>query len=119
MMVRELGLITELQTDEKCLKNTISRIGFDATTQEGVHVKSVHVTFKSGFQGQVLEDLQLQVEDYDAEHRYVCLRHDKMSIKTNLVFDRKSNDLIGYVSPQEFDEGIGLCSHLTLPCCFM
>ena len=56
-----------------------------------------------GFQGQVLEDLQLQVENYDAEQRYVCLLHDEMSIKSDLVFDRKSNKLIGYVSPQEFD----------------
>ena len=56
-----------------------------------------------GFQGQVLEDLQLQVETYDAEHRYVCLLHDEMSIKSDLVFDGKSNELIGYVSPQEFD----------------
>ena len=47
------------------------------------------------FQGQLLEDLQLQVENYDAEHRYVCLLHDEMSIKSDLVFDRKSNELIG------------------------
>ena len=56
-----------------------------------------------GFQGQVLRDLQLQAENYDADHRYVCLLHDEMSIKSDLVFDRKSNQLIGYVSPQQFD----------------
>ena len=48
MMVREMGVITELQTAEELMKNTNSTIGFEATTQEGVHVNSVHLAFKTG-----------------------------------------------------------------------
>ena len=48
MMVRKMGVITELQTAEELMRNSNSTIGFDATTQEGVHVHSVHLTFKTG-----------------------------------------------------------------------
>ena len=71
-------------------------------TPRRVNVAWLHLSFLccACLQGQVFEDLQLQVENYDAEHRYVCLLHDEMSIKSDLVFDRKSNEVIGYVSPQ-------------------
>ena len=47
-MVREMGVITELQTAEELMKNTNSTIVFEATMQEGVHVNSVHLAFKTG-----------------------------------------------------------------------
>ena len=40
---------------------------------------------------------------FQVHHRYVCLLHDEMSIKSDRVFDRKSNEIIRYVSPEEFD----------------
>ena len=43
-MARELGAISELQTAEAVLANKNCTLGFDATTQEGVHINSVHVT---------------------------------------------------------------------------
>ena len=48
MMVREMGVVTELQTAEELMKNSNSTIGFDTTTQEGVHVNSVLLIFKTG-----------------------------------------------------------------------
>ncbi|KAK6186848.1 hypothetical protein SNE40_006116 [Patella caerulea] len=43
-MVRELGAISDLQTAEAILDNKDCTLGFDATTQEGVHLNSIHVT---------------------------------------------------------------------------
>lgn len=45
-MTRELGAISDLQTAEALLANTHSSLGFDATTQEGIHLNSIHFTTK-------------------------------------------------------------------------
>ncbi|KAK6177160.1 hypothetical protein SNE40_015317 [Patella caerulea] len=47
MMVRELGVITDVQSAEAIRDNKDLTVGFDVTTQEGVHINSVHVTFPS------------------------------------------------------------------------
>ncbi|XP_071787284.1 uncharacterized protein [Asterias amurensis] len=44
MMTRELGVISDFQAAEILLQNQNITLGFDATTQEGVHVNSVHIT---------------------------------------------------------------------------
>jgi len=44
MMARELGAIAEMQTATTILRSDNVTIGFDATTQEGVHVNSIHFT---------------------------------------------------------------------------
>ena len=41
-MVAELGLLSDLQVAEFIYKSTDVTIGFDATTQEGVHVNAIH-----------------------------------------------------------------------------
>lgn len=46
-MTRELGVIAELQTAEVILDDHNITLGFDATTQEGVHVNSIHITTKT------------------------------------------------------------------------
>ena len=43
-MARELGAISDLQAAEAFLANRDCTIGFDATTQEGMHLNSVHIT---------------------------------------------------------------------------
>ena len=54
-----------MQTAEELLKHSNSTIGFDATTQEGVHVHSVHVTFKPGCLVVALDQLPGgKAEDY-------------------------------------------------------
>ena len=46
-MVHELGVISDLQAAEIAFSTKNLTLGFDATTQEGVHVNSVHFTTES------------------------------------------------------------------------
>ncbi len=43
-MKHELGAIAEMQTAEVILSNENTALGFDAITEEGIHVNSIHVT---------------------------------------------------------------------------
>ena len=52
---------------------------------------------KSGFRKQVIEDLISQSKDYFDVQRYIVLMFDEMKIRSNLVFDKHSEELIGYV----------------------
>ena len=44
MMARELGVISDFEVAEVLLENQNFTLGFDATTQEVVHVNGIHVT---------------------------------------------------------------------------
>ena len=46
-MMRELGIISELQIAEIAFSTKSLTVGFDATTQEGVHGNVVHFTTES------------------------------------------------------------------------
>ncbi|XP_065680983.1 uncharacterized protein LOC124817617 isoform X1 [Hydra vulgaris] len=46
-MMRELGVISDLQTTEIAIATKNLTLGFDATRQEGVHVNAVHFTTKT------------------------------------------------------------------------
>ena len=56
-MVHELGAISELQTAEVLISNENSTLGFDATTQEGVHVNSIHFTTLSDCMAAAVDEL--------------------------------------------------------------
>jgi hypothetical protein len=43
-MARELGVISTIQAAEIAMETDNVTIGFDATTQEGTHINSVHLT---------------------------------------------------------------------------
>ena len=45
-MAREIGIIAAFQAATFIIKNSNLTVGFDATTQNGVHVNSIHVTSK-------------------------------------------------------------------------
>lgn len=70
-MTRELGGISDLQTAEALLANTHSTLGFDATTQEGIHLNSIHFTTKENcyfvavdeLPGGSAEDYQIHICD--------------------------------------------------------
>nr|XP_047133158.1 uncharacterized protein LOC124811499 [Hydra vulgaris] len=52
---------------------------------------------KVGYQDSIVEELSRQTKHYTNIERYVVLLIDEMSIKSNLVFDKNSNQLIGFV----------------------
>ena len=47
MMARELGAISDIQVAKVLMHQDNLTLGFDATTQEGVHINSIHATTKS------------------------------------------------------------------------
>ena len=49
-----------------------------------------------GFNGKVIEELKEQTESYFDMERYIALLFDEMKIKSNLVFDRVTGELIGF-----------------------
>lgn len=53
-MTRE---IAELQTAEEILEKKNTTLGFDATTQEGVHVNSVHITTETKCYAAAVDEL--------------------------------------------------------------
>ena len=69
-MIRELGAIAELQTAEAILQNPNTTLGFDATTQEGTHINSVHfTTVKECFAAAIDELPGGMAEDYSG---HIC-----------------------------------------------
>nr|XP_047136574.1 uncharacterized protein LOC124813491 isoform X1 [Hydra vulgaris]XP_047136575.1 uncharacterized protein LOC124813491 isoform X1 [Hydra vulgaris] len=56
-MARELGCIAELQAAEWAMSNSHLTLGFDATTQEGVHINTVHLTSINNCQVIALDQL--------------------------------------------------------------
>ncbi|XP_023819113.1 uncharacterized protein LOC105357363 isoform X2 [Oryzias latipes] len=70
-MVRELGVVSDFQVAEFLLSNQDVTLGFDATTQEGLHVNEIHFTSDSDclvmsldlLPGGTAEDYQLHIQE--------------------------------------------------------
>uniref|UniRef100_A0A8C7YFM4 Uncharacterized protein n=1 Tax=Oryzias sinensis TaxID=183150 RepID=A0A8C7YFM4_9TELE len=70
-MIRELGVVSDFQVAEFLLSNQDLTLGFDATTQEGVHVNEIHFTSASDclimsldlMPGGTAEDYQLHIQE--------------------------------------------------------
>ena len=59
---------------------------------------------QTGYRKQIIDDLNKLTKDYFDIQRYVCLLIDKMKIKSNLVFDKHSGELIGYLDLEELEK---------------
>ncbi|KAK6183204.1 hypothetical protein SNE40_010731 [Patella caerulea] len=69
-MARELGIIADLQSSEVAMKTKNITLGFDATTQEGIHINSIHITTKDETNVIAVDELPGgTTEDY---HNHVC-----------------------------------------------
>ena len=106
LMARELGIISDFQAAELLLKNEDVTLGFDATTQEGVHINSVHITTKEishvlaidQLPGGTAEDYELHINETidsltDVYCRYYCLDFEEIRTKilrkiSNTMTDR-------------------------------
>ena len=60
-----------------------------------------------GFQDSVVEELKSLTDSYFDTQRYVVLPFDEMKVQSNLVFDKHTGELIGYVDLGEPDINFG------------
>jgi len=51
-----------------------------------------------GFQPHALAELRKMAESLEEDKRFVVLLHDEMTVKANLVFDKRSGQLVGFVN---------------------
>ena len=71
MMAKELGVISDFQVAERLMQGDDLTLGFDATTQEEVHVNEVHVTSQQDrhvisidqLPGGLAEDYEVHITD--------------------------------------------------------
>lgn len=108
MMCRELGTISDFQVAEHMLKNEDMTLGFDATTQEGVHVNSIHVTSSEKchiiavdpLAGGTAEDYEVHInQSVDNLVEVHCAFHKADKIKDNTVdFPKIRSEIIATVS---------------------
>ena len=59
---------------------------------------------QAGFNPQVIEELKEQASKLPADQRFVCLLHDEMSVKEDLVWDSKTGQLVGFVNLNQWQE---------------
>ena len=82
-MIRELGVITDLQTAEIAISEKNLTLLFDGTTQEGVHASCIHLTTKTGCQVVALDELSGGTsEDFE---QHICQSVDNLA-KTYVSF---------------------------------
>ena len=67
-MTQELGAISELQTAKYILMSEVCTLGFDATTQEGIHINSIHVTSQSTCYSVAVDELAGGTAAYYHQH---------------------------------------------------
>ena len=54
---------------------------------------------QAGFSSQVIKEVISQTKKLSGIQRYIVLLFDEMKIQSNLVFDKTTNELIGFVDP--------------------
>ena len=78
----------------RTLRNTkIVKLPAESTLRDYTNV--LHP--QSGFALEVFLELKKQAEPLLEEERWVCLLHDEISIKADLVYDRVTGELVGYI----------------------
>ena len=70
LMAREPGAVAELQAAETLLETKDATIGFDATTQEGTHINSIHFTTSKECVAAAIDELPGGTADDYAGHIY-------------------------------------------------
>lgn len=57
---------------------------------------------RSGYQLDVFLNLKKQAEPLSDNERWVCLLHDEISLKSGLVYDKRSGELVGYMDTSQW-----------------
>ncbi|KAG1662454.1 Protein ARV1 [Nymphon striatum] len=89
-MARELGAISELQAAETIIDNKNSTLGFDATTQEGTHVNSIHITTPTNCVACAVDELAGgTADDY---YRHICDTVDNLALVHSYFHDKECSE---------------------------
>ncbi|PVD20611.1 hypothetical protein C0Q70_18768 [Pomacea canaliculata] len=88
-----------LHIESKAVYETLTKTGLlklpgSSTLREYTHVHEA----SSGFQPEIAEELTKATVKLELNQRFVTLLHDKMSIKADLVIDKRSGKLVGFVN---------------------
>ena len=57
----------------------------------------------TGVNPAVLEKIKHAAANFEDHQRYVVLLHDEITIKSNLVFDRRAEEVIGFINPPNWE----------------
>ena len=107
-MAREIGIIASYQAAEFMLESKNLTLSFDATTQEGVHVNSVHVTSKDQCLIIAVDELPGGTADDYANHVNDSIDHlaQVFSSFNESNFQSIRNDIISSVSNTITDRAV-------------
>ena len=67
---------------------------------------------KAGFNACILDEVKSACKDLGPHQRFVVLLHDEMTLKNDLVFDRVSGEIVGYVRPSEWQVTDNPCDNV-------
>ena len=80
------------------LRNTgVIKLPSESTLRD--YMNAVHP--KAGFNACILDEVKSACKGLGPHQRFVVLR-DEMTLKNDLVFDRVSGEIVGYVRPSEW-----------------
>ena len=71
---------------------------------------------QTGFQHEVVEDIRCTAEKLGDHQKYVVLLHDKILVKEHLVFDNRSQEVVGFVSVQNWQVNANCAQQPCKPC---
>jgi len=110
MMLRFAILVhSQSPSTYRSLKNIgVLRLPSESTLRDYTNV--VHPT--SGFRIEVFAELKNLAADLNDNERWVVLLHDEISIKADLVYDKITGDLVGFVNSNTWDNKSKKDGHL-------
>ena len=111
MMIR-LAILLRCQSPAAyaTLRDTgVLKLPGDSTLKD--YTSAIHP--KEGFNPSVHEELHNMTKDLPDHKRYVVLLHDEMTIKHDLVYDRRSGEIVGFINPEQWEgKGDNLATHV-------
>lgn len=110
MMVRFAILLhSQSPSTYRTLKDVgVVRLPSESTLRDYTNIVHPH----SGFQIEVFEELKRMATPLSPQERFVCLLHDEISIKSDLVYDKRSGELVGFIDPANWSKSSAKESNL-------
>ncbi|KAI8771576.1 Transposable element P transposase [Biomphalaria glabrata] len=81
-------------------KTGVLKLPGEATIRD--YTNAIHP--KTGFNCEVIDAIKQATKDFDEHERFVILLHDEMAIKSDLVYDQRSGEVVGFVNSDNVKE---------------